>query len=395
MARRVYLHIGAMKSATTYLQDLCDLNADDLADAGIFWSEAKANFLATDDLLGTSRERPGLEGAWATLDEQVRVHPGDALISNELLSLRPRHKVGELVDALSPAEVQVVITARDLGRVIPSQWQTGTRNKKTSTWSEFTGLVCSDGPAQGKVAGQFWRRHDIPAIIARWQRHVPVERITLVTVPPAGSEPTMLSSRFASALSIDGLRFEQPTDTNPSLGAYSAELMRRLNEAVPDIEFLHYHWGFKNAIGRQVLPTHVDAEPAIALTDEQHAWAVHRGERMIEQIKRSGVVVIGDLDDLIPVRRAGDAASDPGAASDGDLLDVATYGLTGLAGVVSNLRIEHDSLVRAVESLLPADEGGRLRREFDRIDALADPPQSEQTRDSRFLRWRIEQMGVS
>ncbi|MDQ3094440.1 MAG: hypothetical protein M3Q82_00515, partial [Actinomycetota bacterium] len=122
---------------------------------------------------------------------------------------------------------------------------------------------------------------------------------------------------------------------------------------------------------------------------------VHRGEQMIEQIRRSGVVVIGDLDDLIPVRRAGDAASDPGAASDSDLLDVATYGLTGIAGVVSDLRIEHDSLVKACESLLPADEDGRLRKEFDRIDALADPLLSEQTRDSRFLRWRIEQMGVS
>ena len=37
MARRVFLHIGTMKSATTYIQDLCDVNQEALLDAGLFW----------------------------------------------------------------------------------------------------------------------------------------------------------------------------------------------------------------------------------------------------------------------------------------------------------------------------------------------------------------------
>ena len=84
MSRRVFLHVGVMKSATGDLQDLCDANRDRLLAQGLLWAKSGANFLATDDLLGTRRVRPGLDGAWRRLADQIEAHDGDALLSNEL-----------------------------------------------------------------------------------------------------------------------------------------------------------------------------------------------------------------------------------------------------------------------------------------------------------------------
>lgn len=86
MARRVHLHIGTMKSATTYLQELCSFNAQRLADQGLLWPPGDLPFLALADLVGRDTERPGRQGAWPDLVQSIQQHPGDAVWSNELLA---------------------------------------------------------------------------------------------------------------------------------------------------------------------------------------------------------------------------------------------------------------------------------------------------------------------
>src|SRR3954465_2103752 len=146
MSRRVFLHVGVMKSATSYLQDLCDVNRERLLAQGLLWAKSGDNFLATDDLLGTRRARPGLEGAWQRLAGEVEAHGGDALISNELLAPINAQRRRRLVGALAPAEASVVVTARDLARVIPSQWQTGGPHGRG-------GAAGGPQPQRGDVAG--------------------------------------------------------------------------------------------------------------------------------------------------------------------------------------------------------------------------------------------------
>lgn len=396
MARRVFLHIGLMKSATTYVQGLADHNVATLGASGVLWTQAKDYFLATSDLLGTRHQRPGLDGAWATLDSRLRAHDGDALISNELLApLKPR-KIAKLVKALAPAEVRVIVTARDLGRVIPSQWQTGTRNRHTIAWTDYVEqLRLDDG---NETAAAFWRRQDIAHVIDSWSRQVPLEQITLVTVPGAGSGAALLWERFASVLGVDPAAFAQPPISNPSVGAYSAELLRRLNVRTAGVEWLHYRSAFKTTLARTVLSERAPQEPPITLSRDELAWARNRAGRLVEAVAATGVRVVGDLKDLIPGEHRDIPVVDPAKTTDAQLLATSMDALVGMGQVHAEVKAELEALVRVVElRFFPGDVDSD---DVDRIEALTayedyerslgEPPMSSNGR-SRFLRWRLAQ----
>src|SRR6188768_3753709 len=100
MARRIYLHIGVMKSATSYLRGLCEQNREQLAAAGVYWCPDDLRYQAVRDLLGKARGTPNVEKDWAHLLEGLRGHPGDALLSNELLTGMGARQVRRVVRAL-------------------------------------------------------------------------------------------------------------------------------------------------------------------------------------------------------------------------------------------------------------------------------------------------------
>lgn len=368
MARRVYLHIGTMKSATTYLQHWGDLNREALAEAGVLWPELGLPFAAVNDLLGKTGARRPSEGAWAELDAQLREHAGDAVVSNELLAALGPRRIMRLVSPFAPAQVHVVVTARDLARVIPSQWQTRLKNGSTLTWAEFATTVCA-GPVEPpdrveptasepvEVSGAddsaewFWRRQDLPAIVRKWQHPVGGDRLTVVTVPPAGSAADVVGARFAAAIGVDDHAFAQPAYANSSVGAHSAELIRRVNSQTAGLNGEYQRMGVRNALARLVLAERASAEPRCGLNSEQLAWVSDRALAMVGELEQLGVGVVGDLDDLVPSAHGTDGAIDPAEASDTDLLEAAVFGLAGMARVHTDVRIEYDQLRRDLDVL--------------------------------------------
>lgn len=332
MARRIYLHIGAMKSATTYVQKLCNANPDALSEAGIYWGGARVNFLAINQLLGVGNVKSHPD-AWQKLNRAVRQHDGDAFVSNEILSLRSQDNVCRVVEALAPAEVHLILTARDLGRVIPSQWQEGTRARQTVTWTDMLDALTAKKPdeAQQAVRARFWRRQNLPQIIAKWSPSIPVERITLVTVPPHGAPTSLIAERMASVVGFDPTVMKEPAEDHSGLGAHSAELMRRLNESVTEMDRFDYRKALHAALAREVLASRKGQEPTIVLPTRVQKWARTRAKRMVADVRESHVRVVGDLDDLIPLADPGRPSFDPGGSSDGELLDAALWGLAGLA----------------------------------------------------------------
>lgn len=366
MARRVYLHIGTMKSATTYLQQWGDVNRERLAEAGVLYPELGVPFAAADDLLGRTGSRRETAGAWAELDRQFQQHEGDAVFSNELLATLAPRKIARLVSAFAPAEVRVVLTARDLARVIPSQWQTTLKNGSTRTWSQFATAVCSesvepsDDEQRDDASGAdprawFWRRQDLPLIVTKWTEAVAADRIFLVTVPPAGSAAHIVEQRFASVLGVVGAAFTQPAYVNSSLGAYSAELIRRVNGETAKMERNYQRMGVRNALARLVLADRASSEPRCALSAEQRAWAQECSRAMTVDLETLGVRVVGALDDLVPGPDCTDGV-DPAVATDADLLEVAVAGLAGMARVHTDVRLEYNQLRRDHDALLVASE---------------------------------------
>ena len=84
MAKTVVLHIGLMKSGTTFVQKRLFANRPQLDDQGIlvpgrFWAN---QVRAVSDLFQFTRRGPvPFEGEWASLRQAIDDHPGTAIVS--------------------------------------------------------------------------------------------------------------------------------------------------------------------------------------------------------------------------------------------------------------------------------------------------------------------------
>lgn len=344
MARRVYLHIGTMKAATTYLQNLFDVNRALLAEHGLLWQGARFNQYAIHDFQKSSMLPPEEKGSFRRFRDQVRNEPGDVLVSMELLAKLPARRARRLLEELGVEECVVILTARDLTRVTTSHWQETTQNRGTVPWAEWVAEVCSGDPASAE--NPFWKHHFLPRILDEWSQVAGAGKTYLVTIPPSGADPDAVWHRFASVIGVAADRAVQPSFSNAAIGATSAELMRRLNVELEDLSFNQYRWGFKAALAKQTLAKRAAEEPRIVLDPQQHARLAEIAGTMIEDVKQRDVEVVGDLADLLPPEAPAGAAYDPGRATDAELLAAAMDGLLGLGRRASRQHIELERLKR-------------------------------------------------
>nr|MBA2390515.1 hypothetical protein [Geodermatophilaceae bacterium] len=77
------------------------------------------------------------------LDEVGRWTGRTTVVSVELLNVASPATAMRIVGSFAPADVHIVITARDLARVIPSSWQETIQNGLVWTWDEFVASVVS------------------------------------------------------------------------------------------------------------------------------------------------------------------------------------------------------------------------------------------------------------
>src|SRR4051794_33492045 len=133
MASKITLHIGLQKSGTTYLQSILGGCAGELAEIGVLYPTGNKTIETHErilyGLLGTefpwvSEERARnyrSQGKW--LVSEVTRWPGRVLLSAEALSVIRTPAIHSLLDSLGCADVDIIVTARDLGRALPSLWQ--------------------------------------------------------------------------------------------------------------------------------------------------------------------------------------------------------------------------------------------------------------------------------
>src|SRR3954451_19660102 len=114
-----YVHIGAPKSGTTYLQKALWDNRAALRDRGVLYpGETFASHAHA--VLDLTRQRffghedPAIPGAWDRMVEQIRAWNGTAIISQELLSPARPDVIERALTSLAFSEVHLVYTARDL-----------------------------------------------------------------------------------------------------------------------------------------------------------------------------------------------------------------------------------------------------------------------------------------
>lgn len=361
---RLYLHIGLQKTGTSYLQNLCWSSVDDLHGQGV------------------TMVPPGrLETFWLALDVRERIDPHDAprvgrsvelfpeqlaavttpaaLVSHETLASASAAQIRRLLEACAGHEVHVVVTVRDIGRQVPSLWQEGLKAGRSDTLEEYIAALRTPDGRSGVV----WRRLDLAGILARWAEQVPPERIHVVTVPGPNGPREALLERYCAVLGVDPGALD-PTRAgagNPGLGEAEAELLRRVNERLPEryrrrVPYgeVGKRWFAMGILGRA-------GSTPVRLGRRHEDWCSERAEESVRVIDELGCDVAGDVADLLP---DGSVFEDSGGPDEAAVLEAATRAL----GQVLEERLEQRLAKRADAAESSADTTPRgVRR---RVDAV-------------------------
>lgn len=330
-APRLFIHIGLQKTGTSYLQEILFASQEELGRQGVeLVPDSKvAMFRLMLNIRG--RYNPDIDPPTTTkaldrLPEQLRQAAPTALITQESLSPATTEQVERFLNHVADREVHVIVTARDLGRALPSAWQQTLQrggSKPLGAW--LTRLEDTENRAKT------WDAHDLSAIVSRWLEFVPAERMHVVTVPPSGSAPNLLLDRFCSVLGVDPstLVINPASRANRGLRSEQAEVLRRVNSELP-AEFKRrdmYGDVGKRYFAYQVLG---DASGTpIRLPSDRMPWCTEIAEADIAYLRSTGCHVIGDLEDLRPL---------PGSFTDGSVsvsdADVAAMSSRALAAVL-------------------------------------------------------------
>lgn len=306
MTDKVYLHVGAPKSGTTYLQGLLAENRERLAAAGFLVVGRQRIELVHAGM--AVREDPRLDdlpeqaaGAWERLVAEVEAWPGhSAVISYELLAGATQEQAARAIDSLGGREVHVVITTRDLAHSVPSAWQERLKFGLT------TPLEAWVPPSADLVRSEWgWRTLDPAGVAARWGATLPPERVHLVPVPRSGPQDE-LWRRFAEACGCEDLDVAPgESRANTSLGAAAAEVLRQVNGHVeaPVSGGRELALWVRDTLAEGVLAD-LDHEP-LTLTESQAAEADRLWARISPTLADSGYTVHGSLEEIAPQRPRG------------------------------------------------------------------------------------------
>jgi len=372
------LHIGAMKTGTTFLQQLLADHREALDEHG--FGVPKNQALA---LRGVLTGTPGADAdtrrdrvAHQFLRQLQEYGGRGSVVSWEFLSFLDRAEATALVAAL-PGEVDVVLTVRDAARTMPAQWQTTCRNGTTLQWPAFGRGVGAwlDHGRDTRPARLFRRTQGIPQMLDVWTDAVGPDRVRVVTVPRSGADPLLLWRRFAEG---SGIESDLPVDTdvrrNPSLGHPSCELLRRINIELEDSATGKLPAGCAQVIRAVVAPdleTRAGSEPPVRLDRRGREVAAAWNRMVRDAIASSGVTVVGDLDDL-PVDLPSDLSSD--LSSDAvdvhrprpaELLAAAETARAGLVDLgatpTTGAPVDVDTAVRELAAMIRETAGVDLR----------------------------------
>lgn len=306
MADRVVLHVGLMKSGTTFVQCRLDANRELLAERGVLfpgptWARQTR---AVQDLIGSQH---GTAGDWAALVDEVRAWPGTAVVSMEYLGPVAPRRIARVVDDLAGTPVHAVVTVRDLGRAVPAMWQETLKNRRTWGWQEYVDALADPTSEPGR---RFWRQQDASRVVGRWVEGLGADRVAVVTVPSVGAPADVLWDRFldgAGLTALAGLDWAEAPRSNESLGVGSALLLARLNGHVEDLDTSTYNKQVK-AFAKLGLVQRRAVEEPIGFTVPD--WLRSRSGEVVDGVVATGARVVGDLADLRPRDVPGaDAAS--------------------------------------------------------------------------------------
>lgn len=337
----MFLHVGSPKTGTTFLQGVLWSQRRLAAEQGLLLPMNRFfdHYLASLDVRGLAGRKHHPEravGSWDRLVREAEAWRGNVLVSHELFASATAEQAARAVAAFGDdTEVHVVVTARDLVRQIPAEWQEHVKHRSTKTLARFVDDLRRD------VSGSswFWQVQDTAGVVERWGGSLPPERVHVVTVPPVGADPGILWDRFATLLGLDPASFDtRASRANTSLGMEQTELLRRLNDELGDRVPLpgSYPRLVKDLLAHRVLAARPGSRLALDLPSTE--LALERSREIVERLAPLGVDVVGDLEELVPEPLAARAAATETfpTPSDAVLLAESVAALAGVLDAFAN-----------------------------------------------------------
>lgn len=351
MAAKVFVHIGLPKTGTTYLQTVMWADRERMRAQGVLLpGRERRDHLWTTRII---REDPNLDTydervreSWGVLKEQIAAWPGTALISHEFFAGADAEQAARMVAELAPAEVHLVVTAREPVGLYSGGWQESLKNRDSRTMTEFAEAEVSDS----SMSVWNWRTLDVRLVLERWAPTVPAERVHVLPLPPPGSPRTLLWQRFAGLVGLDPDSFDlSATFPNESMGVAEAETLRRINDHLKDEDF-------ERPFDRGVYIRTFVADERLATRNGEKYWPTEqivedcrrRAVDAVAHIEAAGYDVIGDVRDLLvadtlePRRRVD-------SVTEAEVAEVATALAGRMLHDVRRIRTERNELRRLLE----------------------------------------------
>jgi len=318
VARRVILHIGPRKTATTYLQRVLQRCVEDAVIPETTYpvrSRGRVDHNHVPGLIDLARSQGEIsiqDDAWTHQDgsdarallDAVSSADGDVILSAEALSVLRGSGAAAVVKALAPAPVDVIITARDLGRVLPSSWQQHMRNGNYETYVDYLALRSEERESRredAELGRGFWRAYRYGELARRWAQVA--RTASVVTVPASGADADEVWHRFREAAAMPVLPEDPPTiepdAANVSLTGAESMALQGLNlvarrEGVGRREVRSWH----RVLIRRGWTERPDRGPRLGLPADMVATVRAWADEDRDDLRASGVPLIGSLDDL-------------------------------------------------------------------------------------------------
>ena len=351
MAAKVFLHIGLPKTGTTYLQTVMWADRERMRAQGVLlpgrerrdhlWS---TRIIREDPNLPTYDER--VRESWGVLKQEIAAWPGTALISHEFFAGAAPEQAARMVAELAPAEVHLVVTAREPVGLYAGGWQESLKNRDSRTMAEFAAAEVSES----SMSVWNWRTLDLRLVLERWGPTVPAQRVHVLPLPPPGSPRTLLWQRFAGLVGLDPDSFDlSATFPNESMGVAEAETLRRINDHLKDEDF-------ERPFDRGVYIRTFLADERLATREGEKYWPTddilaecrRRAGDAVAHVEAARYDVIGDLGDLLvpetlEPRRAVDSVTEA------EVAEVATAVAGRMLHDVRRIRTERNELRQLLE----------------------------------------------
>ena len=306
MAKKLIVHAGFHKTGTTALQSSLFAAGDELEKKGISYPQisGKAHHKAIYALMDKSwgwEDRGGARptgNKWRDLKRKIKRTRKTGLISSEFLCELTDEQIARFKNELGVSDTTIYFTLRPLLKIVPSAYQQHLKIGIKSDYEKWLHSIL-DQPGVSTITPSFWVRHSHAKVLHKWINAFGKDRVKVIIVDE--NNPDFMYRKFNEALGLNEsiLQEQKNADSNRSLTLNEIALLRKINRIFPKRRSWHDYETFIRQGSFKYLTNKVIPDP----TDSKlltPSWAVEKireiSESNVEEIKKLGIEIIGDID---------------------------------------------------------------------------------------------------